>query len=122
MNHLLSLILFTPLVGAAVLMFVNKRNEDAIRWIANLFGLAGFLVSLPLWFYYDYTNPSWQFVEKAEWIPSIGAQYHLGVDGFAVLLLLLTTLMGSIAILSSWNAIKERVKEYTSSSSSSRPG
>jgi NADH-quinone oxidoreductase subunit M len=112
MNHLLSLILFTPLVGAAVLMFVNKRNEDAIRWIANLFGLAGFLVSLPLWFYYDYTNPSWQFVEKAEWIPAIGAQYHLGVDGFAVLLLLLTTLMGAIAILSSWNAIKERVKEY----------
>ncbi len=112
MNHLLSLILFTPLVGAGVLMFVNKRNEDAIRWIANLFGLAGFLVSLPLWFYYDYTNPSWQFVEKAEWIPSIGAQYHLGVDGFAVLLLLLTTLMGAIAILSSWNAIKERVKEY----------
>ena len=45
MNHLLSLILFTPLVGAAVLMFVNKRSENAIRWIANLFAFAGFLVS-----------------------------------------------------------------------------
>ncbi len=112
MNHLLSLILFTPLLGAAVLMFVNKRSENAIRWIANLFAFAGFLVSLPLWFYYDYTNPSYQFVERAPWIPSIGADYHLGVDGFAVLLILLTTLMGTIAVLSSWTAIKERVKEY----------
>jgi NADH-quinone oxidoreductase subunit M len=112
MKHLLSLILFTPLAGAAVLMFVNKRSENAIRWVANLFAFAGFLVSLPLWFYYDYTNPSWQFVERASWIPAIGAEYHLGVDGFAVLLLLLTTLMGTIAVLSSWTAIKERVKEY----------
>ena len=112
MNHLLSLILFTPLAGAAVLMFVNKRSENAIRWIANLFALAGFLVSLPLWFYYDYHNPQWQFVERAAWIPSIGAEYHLGVDGFAVLMLLLTTLMGAIAVLSSWTAIKERLKEY----------
>ncbi len=112
MNHLLSLILFTPLVGAAVLMFVDQRSENAIRWIANLFAFAGFLVSLPLWFYYDYTNPAYQFVERAQWIPAIGAEYHLGVDGFAVLMILLTTLMGTIAVLSSWTAIKERVKEY----------
>jgi NADH-quinone oxidoreductase subunit M len=112
MNYLLSLILFTPLVGAVLLMFVNKRSENAIRWIANLFALAGFLVSLPLWFYYDYHNPQWQFVERAQWIPAIGAEYHLGVDGFAVLMILLTTLMGTIAVLSSWTAIKERVKEY----------
>jgi NADH-quinone oxidoreductase subunit M len=112
MNHLLSLILFTPLVGAVLLMFVNKRSENAIRWIANLFALAGFLVSLPLWFYYDYHDPQWQFVERAQWIPAIGAEYHLGVDGFAVLLILLTTLMGTIAVLSSWTAIKERLKEY----------
>ncbi|RPJ77382.1 MAG: NADH-quinone oxidoreductase subunit M [Acidobacteria bacterium] len=107
---LLSLILFTPLVGAGVLLFV--RSENAIRWIANLFALAGFVVSLPLWFRYDYRNADWQFVERAQWIPSIGADYHLGVDGFSALLVLLTTLMGVIAILSSWTAIKERVKEY----------
>ena len=112
MNHLLSLILFTPLVGAAVLMFVNKRSENAIRWVANLFALAGFLVSLPLWFAYDVTNPAYQFVERAQWIPSIGAWYYLGVDGFSILLILRTTLMGVIAILSSWTAITERVKEF----------
>ncbi len=58
------------------------------------------------------TNPAYQFVERAEWIPSIGAWYYLGVDGFSALMILLTTLMGVIAILSSWTAITERVKEY----------
>jgi len=109
---LLSLILFTPLVGALVLLFVNKRQEHVIRWIANAFGVAGFVVSLPLWFWYDTQDAGWQFVERLPWIPSIGADYFLGVDGFASLMILLTTLMGSIAILSSWTAITERVKEY----------
>ena len=109
---LLSLILFTPLAGALLLLFVNKRHEDAIRWIANLFALAGFVVSLPLWFWYESANPGWQFQEHAQWIPSIGASYFLAVDGFSALMVLLTTLMGVIAILSSWTAITERVKEY----------
>ncbi len=109
---LLSLILFTPLVGAIALLFVNRRHEDTIRWVANITAAVGFLVSLPLWFWYDAQNPEWQFVETAQWIPSIGAQYFLGVDGFSSLLILLATLMGFLAVLSSWTAIKERVKEY----------
>ena len=111
-NYLLSVILFTPLVGAAILLFVDKRREDTIRWTANAVGVLGFLVSVPLWFRYEPKGADWQFVEKASWIPSIGAQYFLGVDGFSVLLILLTTLMGMIAILSSWTAITERVKEF----------
>ena len=111
-SSLLSLILFTPLAGALVLLFVSKRQEDVIRWIANVTVAVGFLVSLPLWFRYDSANPEWQFVERLPWIPSIGAEYFLGVDGFSVLLILLTTLMGVIAVLSSWNAIQMRVKEY----------
>jgi NADH-quinone oxidoreductase subunit M len=109
---LLSLILFTPLVGAILLLFVNRRSEQAIRWIANVFTAVGFLVSVPLWFWYNPQNPEYQFVERLPWIPSIGADYFLGVDGFSVLLILLTTLMGFIACLSSWTAITERVKEY----------
>jgi NADH-quinone oxidoreductase subunit M len=109
---LLTTILFTPLVGAAVLLFVNRRHENAIKWIANIAGLAGFLVSLPLWFQYERAGQQFQFIEKTPWIPAIGAQYYLGVDGFASLLILLTTMMGVVAILSSWTAIKERVKEY----------
>ena len=112
MNHYLSIILFTPLAGALLLLFVSKQNENAIRWIANIVALIGFAISIPLWFWYNPQSPDFQFVERAQWIPSIGAEYFLGVDGFSTLLILLTTMMGSIAILSSWSAITERVKEF----------
>ena len=109
---LLSLILFLPLMGAALLLFIPKENGNAIRWIANLFGLVGFLISLPLWFWYGSEDAQFQFVERIPWIPSVGAEYFLGVDGFSSLMVLLATLFGSIAILSSWTAITERMKEY----------
>ena len=112
MNHYLSLILFVPLAGALLLLLVPKQNENAIRWIANVVAFIGFAISIPLWFWYDPQNPEFQFVERAAWIPSIGAEYFLGVDGFSTLLILLTTMMGFIAVLSSWAAITERVKEY----------
>jgi NADH-quinone oxidoreductase subunit M len=111
-QHYLSIILFTPLVGAFILLLVNKKNENAIRWIANIVALIGFVISLPLWWRFQPSGADFQFVERAPWIPSIGAEYFLGVDGLSVLLILLTTMMGFIAVLSSWTAITERVKEY----------
>jgi NADH-quinone oxidoreductase subunit M len=111
-KHLLSVILFTPLAGALILLVVPREKDNAIRWIANGFGILGFVISLPLWFRFQPFGDPWQFVERADWIPSIGASYYLGVDGFSMLLILLTTLMGAIAILSSWTAITERVKEF----------
>src|SRR5712671_368910 len=113
MSHYLSIILFTPLAGALILLLVNKQQENAIRWIANIVALIGFAVSVPLWFRYQPSGAAqFQFVERAPWIPSVGAEYFLGVDGLSMLLILLTTMMGFIAILSSWTAITERVKEY----------
>jgi NADH-quinone oxidoreductase subunit M len=112
MKYYLSIILFTPLVGALLILLVNKQKEQTIRWIANAFAAAGFLVSVPLWFWFQPLGPQYQFVERAPWIPSIGADYFLGIDGLSTLLILLTTMMGAIAVLSSWEAITERVKEY----------
>src|SRR5258706_8622127 len=111
MNHYLSIILFTPLAGALLLLLVNKQNENAIRWIANITAFTGFVISVPLWFWYNPQGEQFQFQEHAQWIPSVGAEYFLGIDGLSTLLILLTTMMGFIAILSSWNAITERVKE-----------
>ena len=115
-NHILSIILFTPLVGATLLLFVPKDNKSAIRWIANIFALAGFLISLPLvpWFWAERFSPGFKFIEGTpnNWIPSIGAGYVLGIDGISFLLIMLTTLLGWISILSSWTAIENRVKEY----------
>src|SRR6202049_3957360 len=112
MSHYLSIILFTPLAGALVILFVNKENGNAIRWIANVVALVGFAISIPLWFWYNAQSGDFQFIERAPWIPSVGAEYFLGVDGLSTLLILLTTMMGFIAVLSSWTAITERVKEY----------
>jgi NADH-quinone oxidoreductase subunit M len=118
-SHILSIILFTPLVGAFVLLFVPKDNKDAIRWIANIFALGGFLISLPLvpmfWAQrFEVTPSHFKFLEGTpnNWIPSIGAGYNLGIDGISFLLIMLTTLLGWISILSSWTAIEIRVKEY----------
>src|SRR5207253_7193038 len=111
-HHILSVVLFTPLVGALLLLFIPRERENAHKIAGNVFGVLGFLVSLPLlrWF-----KPEWggfTFEEAADWIPSIGAKYHLGIDGISLLLVMLTTFLGMIAILSSWSAIHLRTKEY----------
>src|SRR5271166_5557889 len=115
-NHILSIILFTPLLGALVLLFVPKENKSAVRWIANFFSLGGFLISLPLvpMFWAQRFEPGFKFIEGTpnNWIPSIGAGYVLGIDGISFLLIMLTTLLGWVSILSSWTAIENRVKEY----------
>src|SRR5436309_577875 len=115
-SHILSIILFTPLAGAILLIFIPKEQKDAIRWIANIFALAGLLVSIPLvpWFWAQRFEPGFKFMEGSptNWIPSIGAGYVLGIDGISFLLIMLTTLLGWVSILSSWTAIEERVKEY----------
>ena len=92
---------------------MNKRSENAIRWIANLFALAGFLVSLPLWFWYDSAEPG-VAVRRAGGSGSrrSAPSTSSASTASASLLILLTTLMGVIAVLSSWTAITERVKEY----------
>ena len=111
--HILSIVTYTPLLGAVVLLLPPfKGKDDAVRWTANVFGLLGFLVSLPLWFWFDRGASGFQFVERHAWIQSIGVQYLFGVDGISVLLILLTTLLGTIAILSSWTAITDRVRAY----------
>ena len=111
MDHILSIVLFTPLVGLLVLLFLPSSNARTMKLWANIAAFAGFLVSLPLVFHFDPTK-DYQFEEKAQWIPSIGATYHLGIDGFGFLLVMLTTVVGFLAILSSWNAIEYRLKEY----------
>ena len=111
MDYILSIVLFTPLVGLLVLLFIPASNPRAVKLWANIASFAGFLVSLPLVFQFDRTK-DFQFVERANWIPSIGASYHLGIDGFSMLLVMLTTLLGFLSILSSWTAIETRLKEY----------
>jgi len=111
-QHLLSLVLFTPLAGMFILLLIPGSRKDLIRWWANIAGFAGFLVSVPLVLRFDRTASGFQMVERYEWIPSLGARYIVGIDGISLLLIMLTTLVGALAILSSWSAIDEKVKQY----------
>ncbi|MDX6613824.1 MAG: NADH-quinone oxidoreductase subunit [Blastocatellia bacterium] len=111
-HNILSIITWLPAIGAVILLAVFKKDQPgAVKKFATAwFGLA-FLVSLVL-LGYDRAAGGMQFLEDHEWIPVIGARYQMGVDGVAVLLIVLTTLLGLIASLSSWKYIEKREKEY----------
>src|SRR5438477_5804146 len=112
-EHILSIVAFWPLAGMIVLMLFNKENKTLIRWWANFVMIVGFVISIPLWVWFDRdTADQMQFVQNISWIPTLGANFHVGIDGISLLLVMLTTLLGPLAVLSSWEAIENRVKEY----------
>jgi NADH-quinone oxidoreductase subunit M len=110
--HILSLVTWLPAAGGLALLFFNKEKSDSIRLFANVWAFICFLISLPLLFAFDRNKPGFQFIEDHSWIPSIGVRYQMGIDGMALVLIILTTLLGSIATLCSWNYIRQREKEY----------
>src|SRR5215213_1652282 len=102
---ILSIVCYLPLAGALVVMFAMRNDQgSAIRKFATGVASLDFLISLPLWFAFDR--------ESVPWIDSIGVRYEFGIDGVALLLVLLTTLLGALAFLSSWSAVRSREKEY----------
>src|SRR3972149_998894 len=113
---ILTYITFIPLLGAIVLMFVPKKEETFMKYFANIVAFIDMVLSFFLIPYFNTDTYKMQFVEKFTWfeMKSINLKifYFLGVDGISMLLVLLTTILGFLAILSSWTAIKERVKEY----------
>ena len=113
-DHILTIVLFIPAAGMIPLFFIPGENKQAIRWWGNIVTFVDFLASLPLVFWFSSESPAQQFkfIEQHNWIPSIGAQYFLGIDGVSFLLIMLTTVLGFLSVLSSWSAIQERVKEY----------
>jgi NADH-quinone oxidoreductase subunit M len=111
-QHLLSIVLFAPLAGMLVLLLIPSSSKNAIKLWANLVGFVCFLISLPLVSRFDKSVSGYQMIEKVDWIPSLGAKYMVGIDGISLLLVMLTTVVSFLAILSSWNAIEDRLKEY----------
>ncbi len=110
---ILSLICYVPLLGAIlVILFFKGENGSGIRRFATGVALLDFALSVPLWFAFDRDGELFQFRESLPWIETIGVRYEFGIDGIALLLVLLTTLLGVISFLSSWSAIAVREKEY----------
>jgi NADH-quinone oxidoreductase subunit M len=111
MDHILSIVLLWPLAALLVLLLIPSSKTHAIKLWANAASLIGFLLCLPLVFRFD-SGQDFQFTERLPWIPSLGASYFLAIDGYSLLLVVMTGLLGFIAVLSSWNAISVRIKEY----------
>lgn len=114
-QHLLTAIILVPVIGALVIVaysMLPSRRESNYKWIALLFTVADFALSLPLIRGVAIGSKDFRFVEDVLWIGTIGARYHVGVDGISLWLVILTTLLMPIAVLSSWTAIHKRQLAY----------
>ncbi|HET9578044.1 MAG TPA: NADH-quinone oxidoreductase subunit M [Usitatibacter sp.] len=110
--HIISLTIWVPIVfGLAVLAIGNDRNPAPARWTALAGSVLGFLVCLPLWSGFQPTADM-QFVEMSPWIPRFNVNYHLGVDGISMPLILLNSLMTVLVVIAHWEVVKDKVAQY----------
>ncbi len=100
------------LAGIVVLATGSDKNAPLARWIALAGSIASFVVTLPLWTRFNRADGGFQFQEGHNWIPSFNIHYHLGVDGIAVPLILLTSFTTVIVVLAAWEVIQKRVAQY----------
>lgn len=108
---ILSSLIFLPLIGAVVVLCIPKEKTKIIHSVSLVFSAIPVVLGFVLFFLFDRLTPGLQFVEKLDWIPSLGITYYLGVDGLSVAMLILTPLLSFLSVIFSFN-IKERVKEY----------
>jgi NADH-quinone oxidoreductase subunit M len=107
----LSILLVVPVVGAALLMLIPKQQKFALFSAAMVVSSVAFLVSLKIFDLFQAGKGEMQMVERIRWMPNYGIDYHVGIDGISLFLVLLTTLLMPLAILASWS-VKDKVKEY----------
>lgn len=110
-SHLLSVIIFLPVLGAIWVALV-PRSEKGIKTSALVFTAADFALSLAVFGLFDRSGTGFQLVEKGAWIPAVHAQYFLAVDGISICMVLLTAFLGFLSVLVSWVEIDLRVREY----------
>lgn len=108
----LSTLIFLPVVGAAIILFLSRKQESLIKTVALLVSIVAFVLSIPLFTDFNKSTHLMQFVERSTWIPSWNIMYSLGVDGISVLFILLSTLVTILCVLISWNSIKTKMKEF----------
>ncbi len=109
---LLSLTIWVPIAFGILVLFVGSdRNPAPTRWLALAGSIVGFLVAIPLWTQFDPT-PAMQFVENRSWIPRFNVNYHLGVDGISMPLILLNSLMTVLVVIAHWEVISDKVGQY----------
>src|ERR1035437_2818497 len=113
MSNVLSLTTFLPILGVLLLLFIPKDSKGVLRNVTVAVTVLTFLVSLPILTGFK-SNAEFQFVENVPWIAagSFAMRYNIGIDGISLWLVILTTFIMPLAVLSTWTAVEEKVKEY----------
>jgi NADH-quinone oxidoreductase subunit M len=111
-THLLSTLVWLPIVGGAIALALGNQRAQTARWLALTVALATFALSISLLTGFDHFTSALQFIEQREWIPAYGIQYHLGADGLSVALIVLTTLTTALVLIGAWGSIDKRVNQY----------
>ncbi len=109
--HLLSILIWLPIVGGFVVLGLGDRAAAA-RWVSLVVSGLTFLFSIPLWSSFKIGTAQMQFVERTPWIPAIHSDYYIGVDGISMPLILLTTFTTVLIVIASWQNIEKRVAQY----------
>ncbi len=94
------------------MLFLDRKNHKVLKGATFAVCILEFFFSLPLWFSFDSGTAAMQFVERADWIPTYGISYYVGIDGFSLLLIMLTTFLTPLCVLATWTDIQVRVKEF----------
>jgi NADH-quinone oxidoreductase subunit M len=110
-DYLLSIVIWVPIVGGFVVVGMGKR-ESAAKWLSLCISILTLLLSIPLWTGFNTATADMQFVERTAWIPSIHADYNIGIDGISMPLILLTTFTTVLVVIAGWTNVAKRVAQY----------
>ena len=108
----LTLVIFFPLVGVFLMLFIPSKNHDTLKGVSLIIAFITMLISFGIYYMFDTMGNGMQFEINETWVISLGINYHLGIDGISLLLIVLTTILTVLCILSSWNSVKVNVKGY----------
>src|SRR6202453_2859939 len=111
-DHLLSILIWLPIIGGFVVLGLGNDRAPAARWVSLVVSLATLAFSIPLYTSFNTGTADMQFVEHTSWIPSIHADFNIGVDGISMPLILLTTFTTVLIVIASWQNVAKRISQY----------
>ncbi len=112
-SNILTYLLFTPVIGSVLVLFIKKDNEKFIKWTGLFISLIAFIISLVVYAGFNSATLGFQFTYQSVWIESLNVSYFVGIDGISLILVLLTTFLTPLTLLSTWKAIEKNVKMFT---------
>jgi len=112
MESLLSLLIWLPVFGGGLVLAIGNNRSEVAKWASVAISVAVFALSIILWTEFDTSTSAMQFVENSPWIAQFNINYHIGIDGISMPLIILTTFSTILVIIAGWEVIQNRVAEY----------